>query len=146
MRMITFFARFLFFITILILIWIPFSIKYLFSSSHPLTISSFFIFYLPLNLIPFLALTLATPLEKNKLIKVIMIGSSIIFIFNVLIIAFQFKFTDFFTELFLIYAIGRVSIPIIVWFGFVYDEIIHFEEKPIMKSHKSKKKESMKGS
>lgn len=91
-------------------------------------------------------MTLATPLEKNKLIKVIMIGSSIIFIFNVLIIAFQFKFTDFFTELFLIYAIGRVSIPIIVWFGFVYDEIIHFEEKPIMKSHKSKKKESMKGS
>ena len=146
MRMITFFARFLFFITILILIWIPFSIEYLFSSSHPRTISSFFIFYIPLNLIPFLALTLATPLEKNKLIKVIMIGSSIIFIFNVLIIAFQFKFTNLFTELFLIYAIGRVSIPIIVWFGFVYDEIIHLEEKPIIKPHKSKKKESMKGS
>lgn len=140
MRIIMFFARFLFFITVLILIWIPFSINYLFSSSHPLTISSFFIFYLPLNLIPFLALTLATQLEKNKLIKVIMIGSLIIFLFNILIIAFQFKFTDFFTELFLIYAIGRVSIPIIVWFGFVYDEIMHFEEKPVIKSHKSKKK------
>lgn len=90
-------------------------------------------------------MTLSTPLEKNKLIKVVIIGSLIIFTFNVLIIAFQLKFTDIFTELFLIYAIGRVSIPIIVWFGFVYEEIINFNDKPKINQHKSKKKGTMKG-
>lgn len=146
MKILRFFGRFLFFLTILILIWIPFSQKYLFSSSHPLTTSSFFIFYLPLNLIPFLALALSTPFEKNILIKVIITGSLIILIFNVLIIAFQYIFTELITDLFLIYAIGRVSIPVIVWLGFVYDKIITIEDKPKRKLDKSKKKASMKGS
>jgi hypothetical protein len=124
MRLLHFLGRFFFFITILIIIWYPFANKYLFSSTNVLTVASLFIFYLPLNLIPFFALTLATPLEKSKLIKIIMMGSSIIIIFTVLIIGFQFKFPAINTELFFIYAIGRISIPIIVWLGFVYDDII----------------------
>jgi hypothetical protein len=124
MRLLHFLGRFIFFITILIIIWYPFASKYLFSSTNVLTVASFFIFYLPLNLIPFFALTLATPIEKSKVIKIIIVGSLIIVIFNVLIIGFQFKFPAIITELFFIYAIGRISIPIIVWLGFVYDDII----------------------
>ena len=124
MRLLHFLGRFFFFITILIIIWYPFANKYLFSATNVLTVASLFIFYIPLNLIPFFALTLATPLEKSKVIKIIMMGSSIIIIFTVLIIGFQFKFPAINSELFFIYAIGRISIPIIVWLGFVYDDII----------------------
>jgi hypothetical protein len=120
MKLLHFFAKFFFFLTILIIVWIPFSIKYLFSPINVLNIASFFIFYLPLNLIPFYALTLATPIEKSKIKKMIIIGSLIIFVFNILIIGLQYMFTMYINEFFLIFAIGRVAIPIIVWLGFVY--------------------------
>ena len=133
MRLLHFLGRFLIYMTILILIWIPFSSKYLFSSTNPLTITSFCILYLPLNLIPFISLVLATPIEKSNMIRIIIIGSVIIFIFTILIIGFQFKFAEFITELFLIYAIGRVSIPLIVWLGFVYDDVININDQPVRK-------------
>ena len=133
MRLLHFLGKFLFYMTILIIIWIPFSSKYLFSSTNPLTITSFCILYLPLNLIPFISLVLATPIEKSNMIRIIIIGSVIIFIFTILIIGFQFKFAEFITELFLIYAIGRVSIPLIVWLGFVYDDVININDQPVRK-------------
>lgn len=112
------------------LLWIPFSGKYFSSNIQFLSLASFFQFYLPLNLIPYIALVLATPIDKSKMIRFIVAGSVLIFFFNVFIIMLQLNFISLRVGLFYFYAIGRAAVPFIIWFAFTYETILEPELKP----------------
>ena len=123
MKLLVFFGKFLLYITIMFLMGIP-AIKYYISSpNHALNAVHFFTFYMPISLIPFLALVLATPIEKKKMIRVIAIGSLLILFFNILIIALQHVFLPIEMELFQIYGMGRIAFPLLLWFIFAQNEI-----------------------
>ena len=130
MRLFVFIRKFIFYLTIMFLLWIPFSGKYFSSNIQFLSLASFFQFYLPLNLIPYIALVLATPIDKSKMIRFIVAGSVLIFFFNVFIIMLQLNFISLRVGLFYFYAIGRAAVPFIIWFAFTYETILEPELKP----------------
>lgn len=123
MRLLVFLARFLLYLTIMFLMGIPAIKAYISSPSHALSAVHFFTFYLPISLIPFLALVIATPIEKKKMIRIIAIGSLIILFFNVLIIVLQRVFVPIEMELFQVYGMGRIAFPLLLWFIFANNEI-----------------------
>lgn len=123
MRLLVFFAKFLLYITIMFVMGIPVIKSYISSPSHALSAVHFITFYLPLSLIPFLALVIATPIEKKKMIRIIAMGSLFILVFNVLIIVMQRVFMPIEIELFQVYGMGRIAFPLLLWFIFAHNEI-----------------------
>jgi hypothetical protein len=117
------------------IVWIPVSGKYFLSPILIISPQTFFLFYLPLNLMPYIALVLATPVNKHEMIRFIVIGSLIIFLFNVLIVMLQFSLVSLRLELNYFYAIGRAAIPFILWFAFTYNTVL----QPELKSKKENK-------
>lgn len=120
-----FVGKFLLYLTILFILGIPAIRAYMLSPDHTLNAFDFFTFYLPINLVPFIALILATPIENRRRLRLIAIGSAVIFLFTVVIIALQFNFTSVASELFYVYAIGRAAFPFVLWFVFVHKDL-HF--------------------
>ncbi|AEH60174.1 hypothetical protein Mzhil_0298 [Methanosalsum zhilinae DSM 4017] len=116
MRISVFFGKFLLYLTVLFIIALPGVINHFESGDTSLSAFSFLTFYLPMNLVPFIALVLATPVENNLRLKYIIGGSAIICVFTLLIIGFQFTFVSVAGELFYFYAIGRVAFPFVLWF------------------------------
>lgn len=142
MRLFVFSKKFIFYLTIMFLLWIPVSGKYFSSPVLILSPATFFLFYLPLNLIPYIALILATPIDKSKMIRFIFMGSLFIFFFNVFIIMLQLNFVSLRLELYYFYAIGRAAIPFILWFAFTYESIL----EPELKSETENKAKAVKSS
>ncbi len=121
-----FVGKFLLYLTILFILGIPAIRAYILSPDHTLNAFDFFTFYLPMNLVPFIALIMATPIENSRRLRFVAIGSTAIFLFTVAIIALQFQITSATSELFYIYAIGRAAFPFIMWFAFVHKELNFF--------------------
>ncbi|MBP2031122.1 signal transduction histidine kinase [Methanohalophilus levihalophilus] len=126
LKMTVFVGKFLLYLTILFLLGIPAIRAYILSPDHALNAFDFFTFYLPLNLVPFIALILATPIENRKRLRLIAIGSAVIFLFTVTIIALQFNFASVTSELFYVYAIGRAAFPFVLWFAFMHKDLNFF--------------------
>lgn len=127
MKLSVFVAKFLLYLTIFFIVGLPAIRTYISSADHALNAFDFFTFYLPMNLIPFIALILATPIENHRRLKLILSGSTIIFLFTIIIIALQFNFTSLATELFYVYAIGRTAFPFLLWFAFVHGDLHFFK-------------------
>lgn len=123
MKLSVFFGKFILYLTIMFLLGIPAIRAYIASPDHALNAVDFFTFYLPISLIPFIALVLATPIDAHKMIRIIATGSLFIFFFNILIIALQYTFSTFVMELFNVYAIGRIAFPVLLWFIFTREEL-----------------------
>jgi len=131
MRLLVFFGKFIFYLTIMFLLGIPAIRAYISSPDHALNVVHFFTFYLPMCLIPFIALVLATPIDTHRTIRILVIGSLFILFFNILIIALQRVFLTIGTELFQVYAMGRIAFPLLLWFVFAHEEIkIGMVEQP----------------
>ena len=125
MKLSIFVGKFLLYITILFVLGIPAIKAYMSSPDHALNAFDFFTFYLPMNLVSFIALIMATPIENRRRLKLIVSGSAVILLFTVTIIALQFNFTSVASELFYVYAIGRAAFPFVLWFAFVHRDL-HF--------------------
>lgn len=123
MRLLVFMGKFFLFLTIMFIMGIPSIQSYLSSPDHALNARDFFTFYLPINLVPFFALVLATPINKRKMLRIIGIGTAAILVFNLVIIGLQFTFLDYAGEMFNIYAIGRAAFPFLLWYGFTYNDL-----------------------
>lgn len=119
-RMLPFLKRFLLYITILYIAWTPVGGRF-FSSSEFINAENFIMFYLPLNYIPFMALILASALERNKTIRILLIGLLLTIVFNLLIIYLQIFFISHQDQLLYIYAIGRIAFPFLLWIMFTND-------------------------
>lgn len=119
MRFFLFLGKFLVYLTILFIIMLPATINYFETGDRTLSTLTFFTFYLPMNLIPFIALVLATPVTNKLRAQYIGVGSFIIFLFTMTIIYFQFTYTSIASELFYLYSIGRAAFPFILWFVLV---------------------------
>ncbi len=123
-RMIPFLKRFFLYLTLLFILWVPIGGKYFAASVVVVDFTNFFLFYLPLNFIPFVALVLATNLEKRKTAKILVIGLLLTIIFNLLIVLLQVIFISYQAQLLYIYAIGRIAFPFLLWIIFTYDVVI----------------------
>lgn len=120
MDIIVFLKKFIIYLTILYVLWIPIVAKYISYSVVSLDLTSFISFYLPLNMIPFVALVFATPIERSRMVKIIISGLLLTIILIVSIYRLQMIFLTFQTELFHIYAIGRIAFPFLLWIAFTY--------------------------
>lgn len=123
MRISVFIGKFLLYLTILFILGIPAIRAYLASPSHALNTFDFITFYLPLNLVPFIALIMATPIDNKRRLKLIVVGSVFILLFTLVVIVLQFNFISVAGELFYIYAIGRTAFPFLLWVAFVYKDL-----------------------
>lgn len=123
-RILPFLKRFFLYLTILFVVWIPIGGKYFAASVVVVDLQNFFLFYLPLNFIPFVALVLASALERKMTIKILLIGLLLTIIFNASIIYLQLIFFSYQEQLLYIYAIGRIAFPFLLWIIFTYDTII----------------------
>ena len=123
MKISVFLGKFLLYLTILFILGIPAIKAYIASPSHALNAFDFITFYLPLNLVPFIALIMATPIDNKRRLKLIVGGSFLILLFTLVVIVLQFNFISVAGELFYIYAIGRTAFPFLLWFAFVYKDV-----------------------
>lgn len=129
-RMIPFLKRFFLYLTILFLLWVPFGGRYFAASVVVVNFENFFLFYLPLNFIPFAALVLATKLEKGKTAKILLIGLILTIFFNLLIVFLQILFISYQDQLLYMYAIGRIAFPFLLWLIFTYDIVLAPLQEP----------------
>jgi hypothetical protein len=129
MDLIVFFKKFILYLTILYILWIPIAGKYFSYSVVAVDITNFFLFFLPLNMIPFVALVFATPIERSKMVTFIFFGSLLIICFNLLIVILQIVFSTFQTDLLYLYAIGRIAFPFLLWVAFAHETIFAFRAK-----------------
>jgi hypothetical protein len=123
-RMIPFLKRFFLYLTLLFILWVPIGGRYFAASVVIVDFKNFFLFYLPLNFIPFVALVLATKLEKKKTIKILMVGLVLTILFNLIIVYLQILFISYQEQLLYIYAIGRIAFPFLLWLIFTYDTVL----------------------
>ncbi|MDK2947400.1 hypothetical protein SAMN04488589_2838 [Methanolobus vulcani] len=123
-RMIPFLKRFFLYLTLLFILWVPIGGRYFAASVVIVDFKNFFLFYLPLNFIPFIALVLATKLEKRKTVKILMIGLVLTIFFNLFIVFLQILFISYQEQLLYIYAIGRIAFPFLLWLVFTYDIVL----------------------
>ncbi|TQD23474.1 hypothetical protein [Methanolobus vulcani] len=123
-RMIPFLKRFFLYLTIFFILWIPIGGRYFAASVVVVDFQNFFLFYLPLNFIPFAALVLATSLERKMTVKILIIGLIITIIFNFTIVYLQLAFFSYQEQLLYIYAIGRIAFPFLLWLVFTYDKLL----------------------
>jgi hypothetical protein len=123
-RMIPFLKRFFLYLTLLFILWVPIGGRYFAASVVIVDFKNFFLFYLPLNFIPFVALVLATKLEKKKTIKILMMGLVLTILFNLIIVYLQILFISYQEQLLYIYAIGRIAFPFLLWLIFTYDTVL----------------------
>ncbi|WP_406669832.1 hypothetical protein V7O67_08065 [Methanolobus sp. ZRKC4] len=103
--------------------WVPIGGRYFAASVVIVDLKNFFLFYLPLNFIPFVALVLATAFERKKTIKILLMGLILTIAFNLLIIYLQLLFFSYQDQLLYTYAIGRIAFPFLLWLTFAYDTI-----------------------
>lgn len=129
MDLIAFFKKFMLYLTVLYVLWIPIAGKYFSYSVVAVDVTNFFLFYLPLNMIPFVALVLATPIEKLRMAKFIFFGLLLIISFNLLIVILQIIFSSFQADLLYLYAIGRIAFPFLLWVAFTHETIFAFSDK-----------------
>lgn len=129
MDLIAFFKKFMLYLTVLYVLWIPIAGKYFSYSVVAVDVTNFFLFYLPLNMIPFVALVLATPIEKPRMAKFIFFGLLLIISFNLLIVILQIIFSSFQADLLYLYAIGRIAFPFLLWVTFTHETIFAFSDK-----------------
>ena len=129
MDLILFLKKFILYLTILYVLWIPIAGKYFSYSVVAVDITNFFLFYLPLNLIPFVALVLATPIEKPRMVKFIFFGFVLIICFNFLIVILQIIFSSFQADLLYLYAIGRIAFPFLLWVVFTHETIFDLRDE-----------------
>ena len=123
-RMLPFLKRFFLYLTILFLVWVPIGGRYFAASVVIVDPVNFFLFYVPLNFIPFVALVLATSLERKRTIKILLIGLLLTIIFNLVIIYLQLLFFSYQDEFLYMYAIGRIAFPFLLWLIFTYDTVL----------------------
>ena len=123
MDLIVFLKKFILYLTVLYVLWIPIAGKYFSSSVVAVDITNFFLFYLPLNMIPFVALVLATPIERSRMVKIVIFGLLLTILFNLSIVILQIIFTELQAELIYTYAIGRIAFPFLLWVAFVHEII-----------------------
>ncbi len=124
LRMLPFLKRFFLYLTILFILWAPVGGRYFAASVVVVDATNFFLFYLPLNFIPFVALVLATGLERKRTIKILLTGLALTLLFNLMIVYLQLLFFSYQEELLYIYAIGRIAFPFLLWLTFTYDTIL----------------------
>ncbi|GEM_PF-1124986 len=129
-----FLKRFIIYLTVLFIVWIPFGGKYFASSVVIVDLENFILFYLPLNFIPFMSLILASALEKRKTIRILMIGLGLTVVFNLITIYLQIVFLAYQEQLLYIYAIGRIAFPFLLWLTFTHEMI--FDSKLTIESRK----------
>lgn len=122
-----FLKRFLLYLTLLFIVWIPFGGKYFAASVVVVDLENFILFYIPLNFIPFMSLVLASALEKWKTIRILIIGLGLTIAFNLLIIFLQMIFLAYQEQLLYIYAIGRIAFPFLLWLTFTHEMIFNLE-------------------
>jgi len=81
------------------------------------------------NIVPFVALVLATSFNKDRIIKTLLIGLPIIFLFHLIDLIAHFPlyyYGDGFAGFLIsISAITRMLIPFLIWFALSYDYILH---------------------
>ncbi|WP_407356972.1 hypothetical protein [Methanolobus sp. WCC5] len=104
--------------------WVPVGGQYFSASVVAVDLKNFFLFYMPLNFIPFVALVLATGLERKKTLKILLAGLVLTIAFNLLIVVLQLLFFSYQEQLLYIYAIGRIAFPFLLWLAFTYDTVI----------------------
>ena len=129
MDIIIFLKKFILYLTILYVLWIPIAGKYFSDSVVAVDVTNFFLFYLPLNLIPFVALVLATPIERSRMAKIIFFGFLLTIFFNLFIVILQIILTTFQTEILYIYAIGRIAFPFLLWVAFTHKTIFALKDQ-----------------
>ena len=129
MNIIVFLKKFILYLTILYVLWIPISGKYFSYSVVAVDMTNFFLFYLPLNLIPFVALVLATPIERSQMAKIIFFGFLLTIFFNLFVVILQIIFTTFQTEILYLYAIGRIAFPFLLWVAFTHKTIFDLKDQ-----------------
>lgn len=117
-----FLKKFIIYVTVLFVLWIPISSKFFESESIGFSVRSFILFYFPMNLIPFTALMLATPFETETKVKRIFVGAGIIVVFTafVSILVRKLLFVDpgIAIKLVYFYGVGRIAVPLLLWFAF----------------------------
>ena len=123
MDIIVFLKKFILYLTILYLLWIPIAGKYFSESVVAVDMTNFFLFYLPLSMIPFVALVLATPIERSRMVKIVVFGLLLMIFFNMSIVILQILFSELQSELIYTYAIGRIAFPFLLWVAFVHEII-----------------------
>ncbi|MDG6243462.1 MAG: hypothetical protein QCH31_03590 [Methanolobus sp.] len=123
-RMIPFLKRFFLYLSLLFVMWVPVGGQYFSASVVTVDLKNFFLFYMPLNFIPFVALVLATGLERKKTLKVLFAGLLLTIAFNLFIVFLQLLFFSYQEQLLYIYAIGRIAFPFLLWLAFTYDTVI----------------------
>ncbi len=123
MDIIVFLKKFILYLTILYLLWIPIAGKYFSESVVAVDMTNFFLFYLPLSMIPFVALVLATPIERSRMVKIVVFGLLLMIFFNMSIVILQILFSELQSELIYTYAIGRIAFPFLLWIAFTHEII-----------------------
>ena len=129
MDIIVFLKKFILYLTILYVLWIPIAGKYFSYSVVAMDLTNFILFYLPLNMIPFVALVLATPIEISRMVKIIFFGLLLTIILIFSIYRLQMIFLTFQTELFYVYAIGRIAFPFLLWIAFTHKTVFALKDK-----------------
>ena len=129
MDLIVFLKKFILYLTILYVLWIPIAGKYFSYSVVAVDATNFFLFYLPLNMIPFVALILATPIERSRMLKFIFFGLLLTICFNLSIVILQIIFSSFQTDLLYLYAIGRIAFPFLLWIAFTHETIFVLKDQ-----------------
>lgn len=129
MNVIVFLKKFILYLTVLYVLWIPISGKYFSDSVVAVDMTNFFLFYLPLNFIPFVALVLATPIERSRMAKIIFFGFLLTIFFNLFVVILQIIFTTFQTEILYLYAIGRIAFPFLLWVAFTHKTIFDLKDQ-----------------
>ncbi len=129
MNVIIFLKKFILYLTVLYLLWILIAGKYFSYSSVAMDPTNFILFYLPMNLIPFVALVLATPIEISRMLKIIFFGLLLTTILILSIFRLQMIFLSFQTELFFIYAIVRIAFPFLLWIAFTHETVFALKDK-----------------
>lgn len=122
-QILPFLKRFILYLTVLFIAWIPFGGKYFAASVVIVDLENFILFYIPLNFIPFMSLILASTLEKRKTLRILITGLGLTVAFNLLIIFLQIVFLAYQEQLMYIYAIGRIAFPFLLWFTFTHEMI-----------------------
>ena len=129
MDIILFLKKFILYLTILYVLWIPIVAKYISYSVVSMDLTNFVLFYLPLNMIPFVALVFATPIERSRMVKIILSGLLLTIILIFSIYRLQMIFLTFQTELFHIYAIGRIAFPFLLWIAFTHKTVFAMKDQ-----------------
>ncbi|MDO9518235.1 MAG: hypothetical protein Q7J10_09355 [Methanosarcinaceae archaeon] len=129
MDIIVFLKKFILYLTILYVLWIPIVAKYVSVSVVSMDLTNFVLFYLPVNMIPFVALVFATPIEKSRMAKIIISGLLLTIILIFSIYRLQMIFLTFQTELFYIYAIGRIAFPFLLWIAFTHKTVFTLKDQ-----------------